>query len=464
MPIDAWLPVGFSLSDVELRMAIEAGDDWQIWDTQQRSRVLLARATLVERWQADRLLEAGALVPVSFGSERFFALLNSQVHTLAPLAHASSPNSKSEALAFATALRASRATGTLASLHDSVYVEKVSRLLPTYTLTPAVPDDLVFGTWLSGGVLVSTNSIRRLRSLTSWLGPALDDVIRAAGLVLPNEDAAELPEAPATRPPFELAGRAELAAFFREHIIDIVENENRYRALGVEFPSGVVLHGPPGSGKTFAIERLIEHLGWPSYAIDASSVASPYIHDTSRKVAAVFDEAVKNAPSVLVIDEMEGFLADRQIGSASSHHRVEEVGEFLRRIPDAIRQRVLVVAMTNRLEMIDPALLRRGRFDNLIEVPLASRQEVETLLTKLLSAVASDADIDTPALARGLAGRPLSDVAFVVREAGRLAARKGNNTIDSASLFEALGRTPARTDDTLPKRDIGFRPKQSSES
>lgn len=135
--------------------------------------------------------------------------------------------------------------------------------------------------------------------------------------------------------------------------------------------------------KTFAVERLIEFFGWPSFHIDASSVASPYIHETSKKVAEVFTQAMQHAPSVLVIDEMEAFLADREIGSG--HHRVEEVAEFLRRIPEATKQDVLIIAMTNRIDMIDPAILRRGRFDHVIKVDYASEMEVMSLLENLLS-------------------------------------------------------------------------------
>jgi cell division protease FtsH len=123
-------------------------------------------------------------------------------------------------------------------------------------------------------------------------------------------------------------------------------NRDRYKALGIDFPSAVILHGPPGTGKTFAVERLVDFLGWPSFQIDASSVASPYIHETSKKVAQVFEKAMENAPSVLVIDEMEAFLADREMGSG--HHRVEEVAEFLRRIPEAAKNEVLIIAMTNQ--------------------------------------------------------------------------------------------------------------------
>jgi SpoVK/Ycf46/Vps4 family AAA+-type ATPase len=253
---------------------------------------------------------------------------------------------------------------------------------------------------------------------------------------------------------FELAGREVLANFFNEHIVDIVQNRERYKALGIDFPSAVVLHGPPGCGKTFAVDRLVDFLGWPSFQIDASSVASPYIHETSKKVAEVFDKAMQNAPSVLVIDEMEAFLADREMGSG--HHRVEEVAEFLRRIPEAAKNDVLIVAMTNRVEMIDPAILRRGRFDHVINVDYASEEEVFSLLEKLLSTLPKQDGVDPKPIAHELAGRPLSDVAFVVREGARLAARSGKDMLDQASLINALEAAPAREREGGKQRRIGF--------
>ena len=243
--------------------------------------------------------------------------------------------------------------------------------------------------------------------------------------------------------------------FFNEHVVDIVRNQERYAALGVGFPSAIVLHGPPGCGKTFAVEQLVDFLGWPSFQIDASSVASPYIHETSKKVAEVFEKAMKSAPSVLVIDEMEAFLADREAGSGSSHHRVEEVAEFLRRIPEAAKNEVLIVGMTNRIEMIDPAIMRRGRFDHVIQVELATEDEVSQLLSKLLSELPTTSDVDAAPLAKGLAGRPLSDVAFVVREGARLAARAGKSMIEQPFLLAALNSSPSRAE-SAPSRRIGF--------
>jgi cell division protease FtsH len=188
--------------------------------------------------------------------------------------------------------------------------------------------------------------------------------------------------------------------------------------------------------------------------VDASSIASPYIHETSKKVAAVFDTAMEAAPSVLVIDEMEAFLADREMGSG--HHRVEEVAEFLRRIPEAVKAGVLIIGMTNRVEMIDPAILRRGRFDHVLKVDFATEDEVHGLIESLLVALPTEGAIDTRHFARELAGRPLSDVTFVIREGSRLAARAGRSTLDVASLEQALAANPARGEGGQEKRRIGF--------
>jgi ATP-dependent 26S proteasome regulatory subunit len=254
--------------------------------------------------------------------------------------------------------------------------------------------------------------------------------------------------------PFELPGRPELAAFFNEHVVDIVRNKARYAALGIGFPGAIVLHGPPGCGKTFAVEKLIEYLGWPSLRIEAASVASPYIHDTSKKVAAIFEKAIDMAPSVLVIDEMEAFLADREMGQG--HHRVEEVAEFLMRIPEAVSREVLIIAMTNRVEMIDAAILRRGRFDHIIKVDYADEIAVLSLLTNMMSGLPHEPGIDLRSLAASLARRPLSDVAFVVREAGRRAAKDGRTALRQEDLSQALAGAPPIDPRGAGRNRIGF--------
>ena len=478
MALDAWLPVGHRLPDgAKSMVALFGGSGWQILQTQGDGRVLLARDELADRWVKTGLVDEGTLTPIEFGKQRLRSISCGPSQVLCPVSDGKSPDTKSEALAFALALKATRAIDKESPLQDALYVEKVSRLLPTYSISSRTEDDVVLGYWLTGGASVSVKSFRRLRQMLSWMGASnLKEVVEAAGFevaeIIPTERrraSATQQEVSRDTPPegrlrgagehegkrvFILPGRPELEAFFNEHIVDIVQNRDRYKALGIDFPSAVVLHGPPGCGKTFAVERLVDFLGWPSFQIDASSVASPYIHETSRKVAEVFDKAMQNAPSVLVIDEMEAFLADREMGSG--HHRVEEVAEFLRRIPEATKNEVLIVAMTNRVDMIDPAILRRGRFDHVIKVDYASEDEVRSLLNKLLYNLPKEEDVDPVPFAKQLAGRPLSDVAFVVREGARLAARSGKDRLDQDSLIAAMKSAPARDREGGSKRRIGF--------
>ena len=478
MALDAWLPIGFKLPDgAKARVALYEGADWQVYETQGGGRALVVYDELGARWQEAGLIDDGTLDAFQFGDHQLRAISCSPSQTLLPISEAKSPDNKAEALSFALALKATRDIDSESALQDALYVEKITRLLPTYSISSRAGDDVVLGYWLTGGASIPATSFRRLRQTMSWLGAShLKDVVHAAGFevaeVMPLErkplapaekteaaPAEQVDEVKRTEPEpnkvFELAGRPELAAFFNEHIVDIILHRDRYKALGIEFPSAVILHGPPGCGKTFAVDRLVDFLGWPSFQIDASSVASPYIHETSKKVAQVFDKAMENAPSVLVIDEMEAFLADREMGSG--HHRVEEVAEFLRRIPEAVKNDVLIIAMTNRIEMIDPAIQRRGRFDHVIKVDFASEVEVQALLDKLLSSLPKEPDVDSKPLAKELAGRPLSDVSFVVREGARLAARSGKERLDQASLLAALRSSPARErEGGETKRRIGF--------
>lgn len=476
MALDAWLPIGFRLPDgAESRLALFEGPGWQVVGTTGGGRALLADESLAQRWLAAGLMEDGALARFSYGQRRLLSISSTASQVLCPVADGRSPDTKSEALAFALALRATRAADADAPLQDAIYVERISRLLPTYSISARTDDDVVLGHWLTGGAHVSCRSFRRLRQAMSWLGDRhLREVVRAAGFVVTESIDEERPgptvddeaggaslkpvqdpeDVGAATKPFELPGREDLAAFFNEHVVDIVQNRERYRSLGISFPSAVVLHGPPGCGKTFAVERLVDFLGWPSFQIDASSVASPYIHETSKKVAQVFEAAIESAPSVVVIDEMEAFLADREMGSG--HHRVEELAEFLRRIPEAAKREVLIIGMTNRIEMIDPAILRRGRFDHVVKVDFATHGEVSALLEKLLSVLPREGDVDVAPLARELSGRPLSDVAFVVREGARLAARSGRNRLDRSSLEEALRAAPGREREGGTDRRIGF--------
>lgn len=475
MVIESWLPIGFLLPNgEEVNQAIYGGPNWQIIDTSSNERALLAKSCLYQQWIDSGLLDVALVTSFSFGNGDYGYVLSEKNKILCPIKDSDTPVTLAEALSFSDALKTTRGIDSTSPLQDSIYIEKLARFLPTYSISSELSDDIVLGEWLTGGVHVSVTSFRRLRQMMSWLTPAdLKEVVETAGfevgeLTIKSGGEQEIDSSvPNTAnkegdgkrtsiktSTFSLPGRPELEMFFNEHIIDILQNRERYKALGIGFPSAIALHGPPGCGKTFAVEQLVEFLGWPSFEIDASSVASPYIHDTSKKVAEVFDKAIENSPSVIVIDEMESFLADREMGS--SHHRVEEVAEFLRRIPEAVKNDVLIIAMTNRIEIIDPAILRRGRFDHIISVDFASEEEILSLLHNLLSSLPITDSVDAAPLAKQLGGRPLSDVTFVIREGARLAARAGNDKLTQEYLLAALNDAPAREREGSTSRPIGF--------
>ena len=464
MPIDPWLPIGHDLGAAgRVGRTVRDGLLWQIVVSDAGERALLVTDALASRWVNDGLIEPSELIPHSFGARKYSVLRAGSGQVLAPLADAPQPGALADAVAFAKALCATRKLDANVSLQDAIFVERVSRLLPTYSISSRTGDDVVLGFWLSGGVPISVTSFRRLEQLSLLTSDHLRTVIEAAGFVFEELEQGSPKVAGVKRSggklregldSFALPGRPALEAFFNEHVVDVLRHEARYKAMGIGFPSAIVLQGPPGCGKTFAVDRLIDFLDWPRFEVDAGSVASPFIHDTSKKISALFDAAIAAAPSVLVIDEMDAFLASRDAGSWNQH-RVEEVAEFLRRIPEAVAKEVLIIAMTNRIDAIDPAILRRGRFDHIIEVGQASKTEVRDLLDALLSKVPLAPDVQTVPLAASLSHRPLSDVAFVVREGARLASRAGLDRLNQASLVAALAAAPARGDIDSDSR-VGF--------
>jgi len=467
------LPKGFILSTgEEVIRPISGEDQWQIFLTKGDGRALLATANLVNKWVYSGLIEKSVLLEVKFGDQEWFALTSDSNHVLCRISIPQVTRTKSDAISFAHSLSMSRKIAPDATLQDSIYVEKYSRLLPTFSLCSEVSDDVILGYWLTGGLPISACSTRKLLQSVSYLNSEeLGAVLSAAGLA-PQEKYVNsksvayrnlTPISPVTgnRPTesdgereFQLSGRKELTEFFNEYVIDLIRNEERYKKLGVSFPSGVVLYGPPGSGKTYAMEKLTDYLGWPLFEVDASTIASPYIHETSKKISQLFDKAIENSPSVLIIDEMDAFLSER---NASDHqHRVEEIAEFLRRIPEASSNKVLVVGMTNRIDSIDPAILRRGRFDHILKVDYASAEEIADVIRNVLEAIPHEENLPIKEVSTALVGRPLSDVAYILRESARLSAKQGLDRISIESLDQALKQSPSRAQGTGDRRKIGF--------
>lgn len=468
--MEQMLPRGYSLPHGKrIKKLIAQGENWEIYSTNFDSWVLAVTTDLYAQWIRTGILPDG-LFQTENPDNCCCIFSGSENYLISSMEGGPFPRSIGQVNAFSATFRMVCEKYPDMDFHNAIYIEEYSLLLPVSRSESEWDRGLTYGKWLCAGVDISIESFDHVCRIMSWMPDFLlkESAIEAgfqiqesvtdtlekanlkASVTRESEPAVEnnLPEGQ-----FRLVGRPQLEQFFHDNIVDIVLHREQYERMGISFPGATILHGPPGCGKTYAVDRLCEYLGWKRYDIDSSTIGSSYIHDTSKKIAGVFQEAINNAPSVLVIDEMESYLSDRGASGSSGAHHVEEVAEFLRRIPEAVSKGVLIFAMTNMIDRIDPAILRRGRFDHIVEVQMPSSNEIRELLSAKLAALPVDETIDISYTADRLANHPMSDVSFVLREAGRLAIKNGQEKIDMRCIQGALELLP---DNQNVHNRIGF--------
>ena len=465
--MEQWLPRGTSVTaEKRIKKMISASEDWQIYSTNQDSYVLAATKSIYNTWIDHYSLPEGVFCDIN-NLKVFYSSGN---YLISSLNNGPYPENNGQVEAFSIAFNTAVRLFPDVDLRDAVYIEEYSLILPGAQSADMLQKECIYGKWLTGGVNISANAYKRISQFMSWLSTdALNKSFELAGFNVPElteekqesdnttttevlDISSDAPITVATNDRFALIGRPELEQFFNDNIIDIVLNQEQYKRMGISFPGATILHGPPGCGKTYAVDKLAEYLGWKRFDIDSSTIASSYIHDTSKKIADVFTSAIKASPSIIVIDEMEAFLSNRNMAGPSGTHHIEEVAEFLRRIPEAISKGVLVFAMTNMIDTIDPAILRRGRFDHIIEVKMASKEEILELLKVKLRELPIADDVVIESIAEKLDSHPMSDVSFVLREAGRMAVKGHIEYINQMCFDKALDMLPKKKE----KRKIGF--------
>jgi len=163
---DQWLPIGYKLSNNKscLRLLYQ-GELWQIYQLNDNSSSLIVRSELLTKWNDSGILNSDVFSKINYGLFEFFALNSDLRYSLVPLASCATPETKADIQAFASAIKETRSVEMEASFHDAIYMEKYSRLLPTWTLSQNVSDDIVLGSWITGGVHISVTSFRRFKSL-----------------------------------------------------------------------------------------------------------------------------------------------------------------------------------------------------------------------------------------------------------------------------------------------------------
>ena len=470
MAEDRWLPLDYILSDGNhIRSLYVRGSTWQLYTTAEDGQALAVNEALYRRWLEREWIEEGLFETAALQNGAVYVFSARAGSMLSSLSFGPYPHNRQQAMDFIRAIRRSQERMGPLRLDSAVYVGSFSLILQTsFDDGPSMGLARAVGRFLTGGVDVPLNNTAAILQYAPYLTQSdLDRMLTsldiskdegmsgtlAAGMSEPAIGKSPTQRGHRQAGPFVLPGRPELERFFQEEIIDIVDNEDAYRRMGVGFPGGTVLHGPTGCGKTYAVERLTEYLGWPVFTIDSGNIGSKYVHETSRKVAEIFDKAAENAPSVIVIDEMEAFLSSRDSSLGSREIHMEEVAEFLRKIPEAPRNRVLLFGMTNLLDSMDKAILRRGRFDHMVEVGMPGREEILALLESLLKDKPTAEGLPLDQLSRELHGRPISDISFMVRDAARRAVRGGKQVIGEDELRAALNALPPAEG---KKKRIGF--------
>ncbi|MGZ6285006.1 MAG: ATP-dependent zinc metalloprotease FtsH [Ktedonobacterales bacterium] len=240
----------------------------------------------------------------------------------------------------------------------------------------------------------------------------------------------------------DVAGADEAKADLREEI-DFLREPQRYLAIGAHIPKGVLLVGPPGTGKTLLARAVAGEAGVPFYSVSGTDFVEVFVGVGASRVRDLFEQAMKNAPCIVFIDEIDAIGRTRGGASAlSGNDEREQTLEQLLVAMDGFEpnQAVVVLAATNRPDVLDPALLRPGRFDRQITVDLPERRGREAILKIHTSTVPLAPDVNLADLARVTPGFSGADLANLVNEAALAAARRGSVQVSRQDFENALDK------------------------
>ncbi|NHC44281.1 ATP-dependent zinc metalloprotease FtsH [Motilibacter aurantiacus] len=242
----------------------------------------------------------------------------------------------------------------------------------------------------------------------------------------------------------DVAGADEAVEELHE-IKEFLESPAKFQAIGAKIPKGVLLYGPPGTGKTLLARAVAGEAGVPFYSISGSDFVEMFVGVGASRVRDLFEQAKANAPAIVFIDEIDAVGRHRGAGLGGGHDEREQTLNQLLVEMDGfdVKGGVILIAATNRPDILDPALLRPGRFDRQIAVESPDLQGRFKILQVHAKGKPIDPSVDLMAVARRTPGFTGADLANVLNEAALLTARADRKLIDPPSMDEAIDRVVA---------------------
>ena len=230
-----------------------------------------------------------------------------------------------------------------------------------------------------------------------------------------------------------------------EEIKEFLQEPAKFQAVGAKIPKGVLLYGPPGTGKTLLARAVAGEAGVPFYSISGSDFVEMFVGVGASRVRDLFEQAKTNAPAIVFVDEIDAVGRHRGAGLGGGHDEREQTLNQLLVEMDGfdVKGGVILIAATNRPDILDPALLRPGRFDRQIAVERPDLKGRLDILTVHAKGKPLAQDVDLFAVAKRTPGFTGADLANVLNEAALLTARSGSKMVDNSQLDEAIDRVVA---------------------
>ena len=224
-------------------------------------------------------------------------------------------------------------------------------------------------------------------------------------------------------------------------VVDFLKSPKKYEKLGAKIPRGVLLAGEPGTGKTLMARAVAGEANVPFFSISGSEFAEMFVGVGASRVRDLFSKAKKNSPSIIFIDEIDAVAHKRDARGGAGREDEQTLNQILVEMDGFDNDSgVIVMAATNRVDMLDKALLRPGRFDRHVNVTLPERKDRLEILKVHFKGKPVAADVDLESMAKKTAGSSGADLANIANEAAITAAREGHKAISNADLTEAFER------------------------